>query len=453
VTQQNDDSKPDRDQQDPFHHHLKQALREPTTPRRAARRDELALQGNFNPSFLAEIRGKPRIDAQPLLAVMEQGDVVVAEQEDTEAEQVLMARRLESLRSGEPRRGPWASPSDSNRSQAEDAHGALRNAAPKRKAAAEPVLAPKGSANRVTKVDMNRMLELLDPERKAGMIDADAMVPLMFWLGLTKQRRAALTTLHSGFDGGEVSTESMAVLGEHVEVQLRLVEGLRDLVRRESLELLCEFMTKNNFHRIRTWFGLMRHDPFGCVDITQVQGLFSRMEVTSDRQTLFRFLSYMAEHPPYPVKTDAREMYAVENKKFSIRGFSSLLCRCTAAWCLHRTALLLNPPPSPGLSDHELSCRWIQLQRKITISLLINQRFWGNESRNVLAAMKPPHGTAPVIEELQGLSPEQWNILFQRVCAQGLASVLLDDDENAADVTSSAVWTAKPDAGTPRKNT
>lgn len=451
--------RPDRNQQqDPFHHHLKQALREPATPRRSARRDELALQGNFNPAFLADLGAKPRIDAQPLLAFMEQGDLVVVEQEDTAAEQVLMARRLESLRSGEPRRGPWVSPPESSRSQAEDAQGALRAAAPKRKAAAEPVVATKVSGNRVKKVDLNRMLELLDPEQKTGTINPDALVPLMFWLGLTKQRSAALTTLHTGFDGGEVSTDAMAVLSEHVEVQLRLVEGLRDLVRRESLDLLCEFMTKNNCQRIRTWFGLMRSDPFGCVDITQVQGLFSRMEVTSDRQTLFRFLSYMAEHPPYPVKTDPRELYAVENKKFSIRGFGSLLCRCTAAWSLHRTALLLHPnapTSSPGLSDHELSCRWIQLQRKITISLLINQRFWGNESRNVLAAMQPPHGTAPAIEELKELTPEQWNVLFQRVCAQGLASVLLDDDEDAgqADAPRGAADAAKSDAGTPRKKT
>ena len=96
----------------------------------------------------------------------------------------------------------------------------------------------------------------------------------------------------------------------------------------------------NNFQRLRAWFNSMRADQFGCVDITQarngahgsvcgmqessflkrfrsthsthhvfvaslqilleylgtclslteVQSLFARMEVTTDRQTLFRLL-------------------------------------------------------------------------------------------------------------------------------------------------------------------
>eukprot|EP00444_Apocalathium_aciculiferum_P038952 CAMPEP_0183522502 /NCGR_PEP_ID=MMETSP0371-20130417/18488_1 /TAXON_ID=268820 /ORGANISM="Peridinium aciculiferum, Strain PAER-2" /LENGTH=128 /DNA_ID=CAMNT_0025721285 /DNA_START=8 /DNA_END=390 /DNA_ORIENTATION=- len=67
-----------------------------------------------------------------------------------------------------------------------------------------------------------------------------------------------------------------------------------------------------------------------------------------------------------------------------------------------------------------MSLSWTQLQRKIMVSLLVNHRFWGRESRHVLNSLKPPHANS-IGEEL---TPEQWRCLFERVKAQGLASIL-----------------------------
>jgi len=74
-----------------------------------------------------------------------------------------------------------------------------------------------------------------------------------------------------------------------------------------------------------------------------------------------------------------------------------------------------------GLTEQDIAMRWIQLQRKIMISLMVNQRFWGRECRQVLGHLQPPQMST---EEMEKLSPELWNLLFQRVRAQGLASVL-----------------------------
>ena len=142
-----------------------------------------------------------------------------------------------------------------------------------------------------------------------------------------------------GFGSLQIDLQALLVMGEHVEVQMRLVDGwlgaghgpwidrfrsfrrvfqsmfimfidfhrfsidfhcfvhafsnsfhlfslnlngfewlsrLRQLIRRESLEQLCEYITSNGFQRLRAWFNSMRADQFGCVDITQAwQGLGS----------------------------------------------------------------------------------------------------------------------------------------------------------------------------------
>lgn len=273
---------------------------------------------------------------------------------------------------------------------------------------------------------MHRMLALLDPSR-LGFIQPDSLVPLMFWLGLTKKRSAALTTLQVAFGPGDIPAAAIAVMGQYSEVQIRLVEGLRNLARRDSLEQLCEFMTDHNNLHLRHWFNSMPCDPARCVDITQVQNLFARMEVTKDRQSLFRFLSFIAETPSPGNAKDPREKSASDQRKFSSDGFASLICRCAVAWCLHRTISLLtdyNQAQAP--SNHDLSCRWIQLKRKILVSMLINERFWGRESRGVLSALRPPSVAG---SDLANLSAEQWNSLFQRVRAQGLAAVLPDHSQ------------------------
>lgn len=391
---------------------------------------------NFNRAFISNSGVKLRVDQHPLLSAIEQSGLQVQEHEREASEEVLLARKLQELRFSETRRGPWASPPEPRKPLAED--GAARTTATRSQAAVgESHSSGHASQPHATKKatsDMHRMLALLDANR-LGFIQPDSLVPLMFWLGITKKRSAALATLQVAFGPGDIPTAAIAVMGQYSEVQIRLVEGLRNLARRDSLEQLCEFMTDHNNLHLRHWFNSMPCDPAGCVDITQVQNLFARMEVTKDRQGLFRFLSFIAETPSPGNAKDPREKLASDQRKFSSDGFASLMCRCAVAWCLHRTISLLTnfgqaqersvslqQPPS----NHDLSCRWIQLKRKILVSMLINERFWGRESRGVLSALQPPSVAG---SDLANLSAEQWNSLFQRVRAQGLAAVLPDNSE------------------------
>lgn len=410
---------------DPFYHHLRHVRRDELSPRQAAKRDELTNRGNFSPSFIADLAVKPRVDSQPLLAFMEQGDFMstVEQKVDADSEHQLLSRRMRVLRAKEGRGDP-----NSIAEEASPLRASRRNKF--NAGAAAPVKFASGTAKGSK---MQRMLELLDPGKRAGYVMADALVPLMFWLGLTKSRMAALETLRMGFGSLQIDAGALLVMGEHVEVQMRLVEGLRHLIRRDSLEQLCEYVTGNSFQRLRGWFNSMRSDQFGCVDITQVQSLFARMEVTTDRQTLFRLLSYIIENPHPTAAKDPREAIAIEKKKFSLHGFGSLICRCTASWVLHRVMSMLEVPDNhrsckdEGLTEQDIAMRWIQLQRRIMISLMVNQRFWGRECRQVLGHLQPPQMS---LEELGNLSPEQWNLLYQRVRAQGLASVLPDTAED-----------------------
>lgn len=389
-----------------FEHRLKQARRrKASTPGRSAQREELATRGNFRAKFIDDlVTLEPRIETQPLLAFMDQGEAAAIVQKDRKA---------------------------SKSSRQKDSSPAARGAAPEEepkdaqsdaKASPGPTAAAKIAARRVK---LQRMLDVLDPGSQIGSVDADVIVPLMFWLGLTKSRTAAMETLRMGFGQLQIENGTLLVLGDHVEVQMRLVEGLRHLVRRDSTEHMCEYLAGNSFQRPRAWFNSMRADPMGWVDITQVQNLFARMEVTSDRQTLFRFLSYIMENPCPSIAADHREAAAIESKKFSFNGFLSLICRCTTSWVLHRVLVMLMAESSGALAtDLDIANRWIELQRRIMISLLVNHRFWGRESRQVLSALQPPMISTAMVEELQELSQEQWNALFQRVRAQGLASVL-----------------------------
>eukprot|EP00913_Durusdinium_trenchii_P005394 g5029.t1 len=85
---------------------------------------------------------------------------------------------------------------------------------------------------------------------------------------------------------------------------------------------------------------------------------------------------------------------AIEKKKFSLQGFGSLICRCAASWVLHRVfRSILEAPEGASrrvLTEQDIAMRWIQLQRRIMISLMVNQRFWGRECRQVLGHLQPP---------------------------------------------------------------
>jgi hypothetical protein len=277
----------------------------------------------------------------------------------------------------------------------------------------------------------------MDPERR-GSVPHDVFVPLFFWLGLTRRRAAALQTLDLSFGTGSVDVTQIQKLSRYAEVQIRLIEGIRQLARRESLEQLCEYII--DMVRLRSWFHTMKRDTTGRADIVEVQNLFARMEVTSDRQTLFRFLTHTLHSGVLPsTNADKMEVKGVLlERSFGLTDFASLLARCVVTWCVHRTIMLIDPFDRPwsldieeplmapaAELDREAEMKWVSLQRKIIVSLLVNHRFWGRESRTVLMTLNQPQMTTLGNQ----LTPEQWLSLFQRVRAQGIASTLPVGDE------------------------
>lgn len=392
---------------------------------------------------------KPRAEAHPLLTAIDG----MQNEEVTETAKMVeggvLSHRLDELRWGELRRGAWTLRPERRRLQDTDPGNAKQQDRQKGGAVEAPgrqLLAlsiAKSSAKAGIKdihgssEEMQRLVQLVDPER-TGRVAAEVFVPLFFWLGLTRRRSAALQTLELAFGPGDIEISSIQKLSRYAEVQIRLIEGLRQLARRESLEQLCEYIT--DMTRLRNWFQTMKRDTTGHVDIVEVQNLFARMEVTSDRQTLFRFLTHIVHNDTLPSAAGERgdkDGGTLIKKTFGISDFVSLLCRCAIAWLLHRTLILLSPGdtapkdedspmlmPSNSL-DREAEMRWVALQRKIIISLLVNHRFWGRESRNVLTSLTQPQMTTLGTM----LSPEQWLSLFQRVRAQGIASTLPVGDE------------------------
>merc|ERR1719453_2400754 len=145
----------------------------------------------------------------------------------------------------------------------------------------------------------------MDPEG-AGSVAPEMFVPLFFWLGLTRRRTAVLMTLETAFGLGDIDVAGIKKLSKYAEVQIRLIEGLRQLARRESLEQLSEYIT--DMGRLRTWFHTMKRDATGHADIVEVQNLFARMEVTSDRQTLFRFLTHIVHSDVLPSSWGKKDM-------------------------------------------------------------------------------------------------------------------------------------------------
>jgi len=393
---------------------------------------------------------KPRAEVHPLLTAIEgmQHDDIV---QHGVGESGLLSQRLDELRWGELRKGAWTNRPERRRPAEKDATTAAKQQergkdsgvleAPGRQlVSADIARSAKDAGIKDIHGDseqMERLIHIMDPER-TGVVAPEVFVPLFFWLGLTRRRTAVLITLELAFGPGNIDVGGIQKLSRYAEVQIRLIEGLRHLARRESLEQLCEYIT--DMMRLRTWFHTMKRDTTGHADIVEVQNLFARMEVTSDRQTLFRFLTHIIHSEVLPSATAERgeKQGAIGKRTFGIGDFASLLCRCAVAWCLHRTLMLIDPSDdaeragdgplmAPNINDldREAEMRWVALQRKIIISLLVNHRFWGRESRTVLMSLNQPQMTT--LGNL--LTPEQWLSLFQRVRAQGIASTLPVGDE------------------------
>jgi len=385
---------------------------------------------------------KPRAEVHSLLTAIEgmQHDEVFSQ---SAVESGNLSQRLDELRWGELRKGAWTNQPERRNPFEKDivspdkqqkdlgafeAPGRLLVlAAIDRSSVAAGVSDLHGSQDQ-----MDRLIHIMDPEG-VGSVAPEMFVPLFFWLGLTRRRTAVLMTLELAFGPGNIDVAGMKKLSKYAEVQIRLIEGLRQLARRESLEQLSEYIT--DMGRLRTWFHTMKRDTTGHADIVEVQNLFARMEVTSDRQTLFRFLTHIVHSDVLPSSWGKKDM--LRTRTFGIGDFSSLLCRCAVAWCIHRTLTILSPSESwkgdgdgpmmmPAADlDREAETRWVVVQRKIIMSLLVNHRFWGRESRTVLMSLTQPQMTVLGNQ----LSPEQWLSLFQRVRAQGIASTLPNGDE------------------------
>lgn len=416
-------------------------LRQSWTPAtKKAMVDQLPKESGFT-IMKSSGSSKPRAEIHPLLAAIEGMQQEEVFQSAT-PESGVLAQRLDDLRWGELRKGAWTSRPDRQKNIEKDigpvkdnkgrggggmdAPGRqLVNAAIARTAVNAGIKDIHGASE-----EMQRLVVLLDPDR-TGSVSPEAFVPLFFWLGLTRRRTAALTTLELAFGPGDIDVSNILKLARYIEVQIRLIEGLRQLARRESLEQLCDFII--DMARIRKWFQSMKRDTIGHVDIVEVQNLFARMQVTSDRQTLFRFLKHITGEFSAASMAGSVEI----QRTFGIGDFASLLCRCATAWLLNRTLMLLSPSESvlkgvdgplmmPAADlDREAEMRWVALQRKIIISLLVNHRFWGRESRTVLMSLTQPQMTT--LGNM--LSPEQWLSLFHRVRAQGIASTLPIGDE------------------------
>jgi len=408
-------------------------------------------RSNFTPAFAAGLSAKPRQDRHPLLVAMEVHVEDHCKSKTGLEPSAMMAHRLSKQVWQDSRQNYWSFPPEWARPLSTETVAAAAGGSGSSMTleVRDGTSISSGSSDTCFREGVQQLLRVMVPEG-CGALQPDLLVPLFFWLGLSKHRAASLALLERAFGPGNIPVALVVGLCRHAEVQVRLVDGLRRLAQRESLEHLCEFMTDKECLRLRKWFYSMKLDPTGHADIIQVQRWLAQMGIISGRQDLFRFLSHVEPGGSGPslVQQSRKRSLAVEE-------FTRLLCRCIVIWCIQRTLVLLNTmstidsaqPPSPsqardrktgraglvdgdeatsvlrqrtGLSDHDIALRWARLQRIIAVSLLLNQRYWGSESRQVLAFWRPPPAPAFAFE----LSREQWMALFQRVMAQGMGSVL-----------------------------
>lgn len=372
---------------------------------------------NFTSALVSSSGTMPRREDHPLLTAMQKGNTAedsaatrsaLPTATDAERSELSTLRsKLCELRWREHRRGPWA---------VAPVRGAAEQHGTEGRSFAKERQEEQKETKHKEQEEVQQLIRLMDRD-KTGCVAPDLFVPLMFWMGLARNSRAVDALLSVAFGPLPIDCETLSrTIVQYSEVQLQLVNGLRNRCWRDSPEQLAELLTEKDNHTMKTWFSSMRRDQRGMVDPLQVQQLLTRLEVPMDRQTLFRFLHFFLSGVEVEKTTSKRGPGASE-RKFSYESFASLICRSVVAVTLHRTTALL----SVSDSDRELAYRWTQLQRKILISILINQRFWGSEARAVLARFQPA-GLA------NDISPEQVSLLYQRVRAQGLDSILPEVD-------------------------
>lgn len=381
----------------------------------------------FAESFSSKVKANP--DKHPLLVAMAEGDADGAARPEAKGlEHAHLAHRLDGLRSSRGWHVEQSDPPPARALASPLAHQGPLDALPPGdfQGGAAPAAAHSGRTGGLPRWGL--VPQLVDPEG-TGRVPHDVLVPLMYWLGLARRRASALLALETAFGAGEIEVGTLLSLNQYVEVQLALVEGLRSLARKESLERLCEFMMDSDRLRIRSWLSSMRRESDGRADIAHILDLFTHMGIAADRQAVFRFLSSFKNQGRRSGVAGApegqRRGALPSQRSFSAEDLGALLCRCLVTWCLARTLSLVAPSDRSRAGERDVALAWSQLQRKILVSLLVNERFWGAHSKQVLAHLRPAARSLAV----EGLSGEQWRSLFQRVQAQGMASLLPRDEE------------------------
>mmetsp|Transcript_39039 Transcript_39039/g.71183 ORF Transcript_39039/g.71183 Transcript_39039/m.71183 type:complete len:700 (-) Transcript_39039:41-2140(-) len=420
---------------------------------------------NFTLAITKGFKLRPKDSLHPMLC-----SVVKAEGEDgkstnlsgmnadahAEDEGVHISNRLEKLRSKEPRRGNWTQQAEIT----SDRHLLLQES-PRPQALATarqlwtdvqftsaPMMAKEQQASgdgTRTVFDFRKFVSLVSPEEGQDL-SPDAFMPLMFWFGLTQKRRCTLAVFQISFGPGAVPVNWILQLSQHYKVQVQLAEGFHVLARKHSYYHLCEFLSDQK--RLREWYSSMTQDVAGRVGVMDVSILLAQLDVPFDKKQLWRFLSSFTEvYNQVQLKLDGNSRTSEMKNRLTYSSFSALLCRCIVTWCINRTLDLVDPPNKPkadplenlpsksaevtspeqleAMADPKTTKRWAEVHRQILVSLLVNHRFWGRESRNVLATMSQPG----ILSFGQQLSPEGWLGLFQRVRAQGMASTFPDEEE------------------------
>eukprot|EP00928_Gymnodinium_smaydae_P048304 TRINITY_DN32283_c0_g1_i1.p1 TRINITY_DN32283_c0_g1~~TRINITY_DN32283_c0_g1_i1.p1 ORF type:complete len:742 (-),score=138.78 TRINITY_DN32283_c0_g1_i1:31-2256(-) len=401
---------------------------------------------NFTAAVVADnSMAKPVASRHPLLFTIEQMQDREYSHGSKQTGQSTLTQRLEHLRNHGAGAGAAVSPSrrlagdDARRAEAK-ALSALGTSS------ASGAGETGGGLKKRWKVDQEfeELFSCLDPKR-TGKVSPQTFVPLFVWLGLTRRARSAEHTLTHAFGTGPISMTAIRGLYRYLDVQVNLIDGLREIGRKESLELFCDYI--NDKTRLQEWFGSMHRDQANRADIIEVQNLFARMEATKNSLTLFRFFRMelgngsfdggRSEKPQASAATSSAAATSAGTSAdatkctFGIREFFTMICRCTVAWCLHRTLIAMREiaeePDADGgsksLQGHT-AMRWAQLRRKITVSIMINKNFWGREAKAVMDALSE---TGEMDND--DLTNEEWLSLFNRVKAQGFKSTLPSLDE------------------------
>jgi hypothetical protein len=264
-----------------------------------------------------------------------------------------------------------------------------------------------------------------------------------------------LALLETAFGSGNIAPESILGLAPYYDVQVQIAEALRRMARKESFDQVCEYITDQD-HLRELWLS-MHHDSSGRIELGEILKMLGRVEVGVRSKEMFRFLSHFAttfaESYTESHQTDTLlKNCAADRNRFTLPFLTILLARCVVTSYIIKVLDLLDPSDKPqsvggyasleayssalGTSGHntkpdaeldpKVSRRWAQIHRRIAVSLLVNQRYWGREGKMVLATLNQP----AVFEDL---TPEHWLCLYQRVRAQGMASTFPEADEEFED--------------------